>query len=78
VQEVAAPSLAHTGDVRHLIGDTGGEQDPSGRQRLAAGEPHGEPGLDGVDMVAEQLDAVAGHLRSPCGQEIGRGHPVAR
>jgi len=78
VQEVAAPSLAHTGDVRHLIGDTGGEQDPSGRQRLAAGEPHGEPGLDGVDMVAEQFDAVAGHFCSPCGQEIGRGHPVAR
>jgi len=86
VEEVASPALADAGDVGEQVSQPGGDQDVAGRHdRLAAvrtgrhgqleAAPVGRPCAG--DGAADQLGAVARHLRPPGGEEVDRRHPVA-
>ena len=77
VQQVAAPPLPDSGEVRQSIVDTRRHQDPSRTQHTAAGQADGEPGLDADGPVRHQVDAVPGHLGPAGSEQVGRGHAVA-
>ncbi len=77
VQQITAPSLADARDLRQLVVDPGGDQDPPRPQHPATGQANEEPNLDPHHLILEQLHAVAAHLGPSRGQQVGRRHPVA-
>ena len=85
VQQVAAPALAHPGDVGELVAQPGGDQDAAGAQRPAVGEGDLEAGARRrrcaaampVTRAGDELAAVAGDLVAAGGQQLGGREAVA-
>ena len=81
VQQVAAPALAHPGDVGDLVAQPGGDQDAPGAQRRPVLEGDLEPRgrrrrcrvrrVMPVTRAGTQLAAVAGDLVAAGGQQLG-------
>jgi hypothetical protein len=77
VQQVPPPSLPDAGNVRQLVAQSGGDQDPPGTHGRGAGQPDLEAGLHADHGVVDQAAAVAGHLGSARGEQVGGWHAVA-
>jgi len=82
VQHVAPQALADPGDVRQLIDESTGDQQPPGAELATVVQPHGErPVVERSrrdDATVEQLHAVAADLGSTGRQQRGRDRAVPR
>jgi hypothetical protein len=58
-----------------LVAESGGNQDSTGTQVCAAGQPYMEAGLDADHGVVDQAAAKAGHLSPACRQSSRGGMP---
>jgi hypothetical protein len=76
VQQVPPPSLPDAGNVRQIVAQSGGYQDPAGTQWRAVGELDIEAGFDADHGVVDQVAAIAGQLRSAGRQELAWGHAI--
>jgi hypothetical protein len=76
VEQVSSPSLADAGNLWQLVAQAGGDQDSTGTQVCAAGQPHVEAGLDADHGIVDQAAAIAGHLSPACRQELAWGHAI--
>jgi hypothetical protein len=76
VQKVPAPSLPDAGNVRQLVAQPGGDQDPARPQWRAAGQSDLEAGRHADHGVVEQGAAIAGHLTPAGGEQLAGGHAI--
>src|SRR5215208_8318257 len=79
MQHVAPPALPDPRNVRQVVDEPRGDQQPPGADPAAVLEHHGEAAVDRLgrgDASIEHLRSVATDLLPPGLEQRGRGHAV--
>src|SRR3954452_19527501 len=78
VEKVQSPPFSYAGYLGKLVRCSGREEEAPCLDGLTAVEPDRESGLDRVNLVCDEFDAVAAGLVTCACEQLGRRHPVAR
>jgi hypothetical protein len=78
MEEITAPTLARTRNIREVVGGPGGDQDSARCHGGPGGESKGEALSDLDDLTTNDLDAVALDLCSPGREQVCGRHPIPR
>jgi hypothetical protein len=67
VQQIPTPSFAYPWEVRQLVTNSSGDQDPSRLQRATSGQLGGKAWLEADNFTFDQFDTVSPDLGAPRG-----------